>query len=74
MGLFDMDAVVVLRGIRFLHQNHVTLFHSGPGGGASGPCVLVFSSEPSLLMAMLQVFADFLHLTKVLALANNEVM
>ena len=42
--------------------------------GASDPCVLVLSSEPYLLMAMLQVFVDFLHLTRVFALVSDKVV
>ena len=68
-----MDAVVVESGISSLHQNQVTLFHSGSGRGASNLSGLVLSSEPSLLMAMLQVFADVPHLTKVFALVGGEV-
>ena len=69
-----MDAVVVWRGISFLRQNKVTLFYSGPGRGASDPRVLVLSSEASLLMAVLQVFSDFLHLTEIYTLVSDEVM
>ena len=54
--------------------NQVTLFQSGPSRGASHPCVLVVWSEASLLMAVLQIFADFLHLSKVFNLPSDEVM
>ena len=49
----------------------VPRFYSCSGRGASDPSVLVLSLEPSLLMAMLQVFADFLHLANSFALVGN---
>ena len=50
---FHVDAVVMYRGISFLHQNQVTLFYSGSDRGASAPRVVALSLEASLLMAVL---------------------
>ena len=57
------------------HRNHVPMFHSGPGRGATDPSVLVLLwSESPLLMAILQVVADVLLLAKGFVLVSNEVM